>query len=82
LKRLPNGGSESAAFGTPMLPFMFASGLGAKPPQASFRIHGRHRAGRIQEVAQRQKPLGRGASPIQLNLAEDASLEAAFALRC
>lgn len=66
------GGKESSELGTPLLLFKFASGHGAAAPFDRGGVPRRHRPGRIQQIAQRHKPLGRRPRLVQRDLLSDA----------
>src|SRR5947209_20069025 len=71
----PLGDKESFASLTPLLPLELSGGQCPPAPLARRGVLRRHRPDRIQQFAQRLKPLGRRARLVQLNLPADAAIE-------
>jgi len=75
---IPLGGKESSALDTPLLPVKFPKRSGTAPPLLGFWSPRRHRAGGVQQLAQRGKPLARSTRPIDRDLLINAALEHVF----
>jgi hypothetical protein len=59
----------------PSLPVELSCGLSPETPLARSLIRWRHRSGKIEQLTQRNEPLGRRARAIDLDLPTDAPLK-------